>query len=529
MRFGTNNPPSRRYYSVYLFLEVIVHHPFQPSPIPSNAWSRLAFYAILFSAIMLAPMAAGSVSLGTVRVQSTIGEPLKADLSLGQLTDEEMSSIQASLAPLSVYRSAGINPNPILNNIQIGVDASTPSNVLIKFTSSNPINEPSLNMLLEIKWASGKMLRNYTLFLNPATPIIPSPSLESTVTITPVVNESTAVEPKTQYPNPQRLSVSRGDTAVGLAMSNLPASVSLDQMLQAILRNNPHAFEANNINRLRADTILNLPSAEEALTIDPTEARLSIVAQNKEFNRYRRSLAANPQKQISSGNGQISKGRIEAKVQDKTAQQRSTDQLTLSKESAAQVAAAQKAKDEQKQKADLQRNVDDLKALAQSIPGSGTGETAPAPVVVKSDTSNKNDVLQRLLSQTWVTPAAFVLLLVLAALLMARLNRRQVASVSDETAEPVESHTTGEDQNNVATVNGMSFDFSNLNLDLNEAQKPVMASAANSEDLFAQFERAQEFLFMGDRVAAKALAQQVHAQATGLLKTRAELFLAELD
>jgi pilus assembly protein FimV len=81
----------------------------------------------------------------------------------------------------------------------------------------------------------------------------------------------------------------------------------------------------------------------------------------------------------------------------------------------------------------------------------------------------------------------------------------------------------------VATVNGMSFDFSNLNLDLNEAQSPAFEAAADPDALVAKFELAKEFLSLGDRVAAKALAQEVHAQATGLLKTRAELFLAELD
>jgi pilus assembly protein FimV len=118
---------------------------------------RWALTATLLGTIALVPLSAWSLSLGGMRVQSALGEPLRAQLSLGQLTAEELSSINAGFAPAAVYQAAGIVANPILNNVQISVDASVPSNVVVNLTSSSPISEPFLDMLLEIKWLNGQM------------------------------------------------------------------------------------------------------------------------------------------------------------------------------------------------------------------------------------------------------------------------------------------------------------------------------------------------------------------------------------
>jgi FimV-like protein len=77
-------------------------------------------------------------------------------------------------------------------------------------------------------------------------------------------------------------------------------------------------------------------------------------------------------------------------------------------------------------------------------------------------------------------------------------------------------------------ANGLNFNLSDINLDLNPSSASAEADASNSEALFTKFELAKEFLSLGDRVAAKALAEEVQSEATGLLKRRAELFLSEL-
>ena len=581
-------------------------------PAPQRTFSRWALTATLLGTMALTPLSAWSLTLGGMRVQSALGEPLRAQLSLGELTPEELSSVNAGFAPAAVYQAAGITANPILSNVQISIDRSVPSNVVVNLTSTSPMSEPFLDMLLEIKWASGKVVRDYTLLFNPAstaaapvntdqvitaapavtdpsvplpvpaespttavgavvdaanaTPATPTPAAEpaaaqATPEPAPVAAEPAAPPAAQTAPTPapttaaQRLRVVRGDTAAALAKANLPSGVSLDQMLQALLRANPDAFVDNNVNRLKTGVQLTVPTAEEAQSIDPAQARRLVVAQSKDFNAYRRSLASNAPASPVSPAGQEAAGRIETQVQDKAEAAPTPDQLTLSKgsvatgaEAEAQIAAAKKAQDEQAQQADLTRNIDELKALAQAAPGTSTpgapatdstpgptvtpapeAPTAPAAPQAEAETDKPRNAVEELMAQPWTLPAAFGLLAVLMGLVISRMNRRKAPAAASATTPVMENTAANDEQVEATPSTGLNFNLSDINLDLNPSAESANASdAANSEALFTKFELAKEFLSLGDRVAAKALAEEVHADATGLLKRRAELFLSEL-
>jgi pilus assembly protein FimV len=577
---------------------------------------RWALTATLLGTIALAPLSAWSLTLGGMRVQSALGEPLRAQLSLGQLTPEELSSINAGFAPAAVYQAAGITVNPILQTVQLSVDASEPSNVVVNLTSSSPISEPFLDMLLEIKWASGKVVRDYTLLFNPSTAVAPTVSTEPVIATAPAVSDpavalpaATVVEPNTAAgpvvdaapaaptpaaatpaapepapavaaaepaptpapapapepaaqaapvaaeatrTAPQRLRVVRGDTAAALAQANLPSGVSLDQMLQALLAANPSAFVDNNVNRLKSDVQLTVPTAQEAQAIDPAQARRLVIAQSKDFNAYRRGLAANAPTPAVSPAAQVATGNIETQVQDKAASAPVPDQLTLSKGSVAagakaeaQIAAAKQAQDEQAQQADLKRNIDELKALAEATPGTTAQGTAPAdsgsaptvspapeapvPTPEPAQTPPPASAIEQLMAQPWTLPAAFGLLAVLIGLGISRVSRRQRRAPAEAPLANAPSLAANDDSLSPTPANGLNFNLDDINLDLTPANAQANESeGANSEALFTKFELAKEFLSLGDRVAAKALAEEVQADATGLLKRRAELFLADL-
>ena len=579
-------------------------------PSAQRTFSRWALTATVLGSMALMPLSAWSLSLGGMRVQSALGEPLRAQLSLGELTPEELNSVNAGFAPVAVYQAAGITANPILSNVQISIDRSVPSNVVVNLTSTSPMSEPFLDMLLEIKWASGKVVRDYTLLFNPAstaaapvsteqvitaapavtdpsvplpvpaespttavgavvdaanaTPATPTPAAEpiaaqATPEPAPVVAEAAAPAAAqtaaTPAPPPavQRLRVVRGDTAAALAKAHLPADVSLDQMLQAMLRANPSAFVGNNVNRLKAGAELTVPTAEAAQSIDPAQARRLVRAQSKDFKAYRRSLAANAPASAVSPAGQASTGRIETQVQDKAEAAPTPDQLTLSKgavatgaEAEAKIAAAKKAQDEQAQQADLTRNIDELKALAEAAPatttpGAPAAESTAGPTVTPApeaptppatsepEAAKPRNAIEALMAQPWTLPAAFALLAVLMGLVISRLNRRKVSAGASAPTSAMENTAANDEQVEMTPASGLNFNLSDINLDLNPSTEPDHGSdAANSEALFTKFELAKEFLSLGDRVAAKALAEEVYADATGLLKRRAELFLSEL-
>jgi len=602
---------------------------FQPPPsLPSSYRTRQAqrwvATATLLGSMALAPLSAWSLTLGGMRVQSALGEPLRAQLSLGALTPEELDSVNAGFAPAAIYQAAGITANPVLNDVRISIDKSTPSNVVVNLSSNSPMSEPFLDMLLEIKWASGKLVRDYTLLFNPSAaaaapvnteqviPAAPSvtdpnaalpvpvpatgvtaagpvleavPTNNASPTETAQATPAPASEPNAPAPAPaaeqattpasapapapapaaaapaattQNLRVARGDTAAALARANLPAGVSLDQMLQAMLRANPSAFVDGNVNRLKTGATLTLPNAQQAQAIDPAQARQLVIAQSKDFNAYRRSLAANAPSSSASTAGQVASGAIETQVQDKAAAAPAADQLTLSKgsvasgaEAEATIAAAKKAQDEQAQQADLNRNIDELKALSQAAPGTTTGtptaESPAGPTVAPlpeapatteapaAPAQVASTPVERLMAQPWTLPAAFGLLALLMAMVITRMNRRpkpaSTTPVPEAVAVPQDEAIdwAANDQRITDTpATNLQFNLSDINLDLNPANNGAEADASNSEALFTKFELAKEFLSLGDRVAAKALAEEVQSEATGLLKRRAELFLSEL-
>jgi pilus assembly protein FimV len=172
----------------------------------------------------------------------------------------------------------------------------------------------------------------------------------------------------------------------------LPANVSLDQMLVALLRGNPQAFIGNNINRLKAGTVLDLPTEAEAAAVSASEARQSLVAQSKDFNNFRRKLAENAPVLASKSTDRVASGKIEAKVEDKKAAAVTPDKLTLSKgglkaddksaaaakENLEKIAKERQAKDDAARTAELAKNIKDLNKIAGTAPAAAAAATTAA-------------------------------------------------------------------------------------------------------------------------------------------------------
>jgi pilus assembly protein FimV len=168
-----------------------------------------------------------------------------------------------------------------------------------------------------------------------------------------------------------------------LASTYKPLNVSLDQMLVALLRTNPDAFINNNVNRLKAGSLVDLPSEAQASETAPAQATQMIVAQSQDFNAFRRGLASSaPATDVAPATREAS-GKVQANVEDKKTPLVPADKLTLSKgnlpgaASAEQVAKARSAKEAADRAAELAKNLQDLsKIAAASSPAVNT--SAPA-------------------------------------------------------------------------------------------------------------------------------------------------------
>ncbi|HEX8606330.1 MAG TPA: FimV/HubP family polar landmark protein, partial [Pseudoduganella sp.] len=370
---------------------------------PVQKRSRVASFALsaLASAIIGAavPPAAHAAGLGKLTVLSALGQPLRAEIELTAVTPAEATGLAAKLAPAEAFKAANIEFNPALLNLRFDIEQRE-GRRFIRVTSAQPVNEPFVDMLLELSWANGRLVREYTFLLDPAemrnaqAPQVAAPvevdraATQAGAPAAPAAGAQPAAPAATQAGPASRqpagrvesddVRVKRGDTLSGIASEVKPVDVSLDMMLVALYRANPDAFAGNNMNRLKSGKILSVPGADAVRATGRPEARRIVVAHAADFNAYRNRLAGQveaatpaqaPEPQQSAG------GKITAKVEERpNAVNEAQDRLKLSKAGEAAGKAGQGgsedkiAKDQQVADAaarvkELEKNVNDLENL----------------------------------------------------------------------------------------------------------------------------------------------------------------------
>lgn len=251
--------------------------------------------SLIAAAIATLPFGSQAAGLGSINVFSGLGQPLRAEIELNA-TPQEVQTLAARIAPVEAFRQANVSYSPVLTDIRVSVESRGNRSVL-KLSSDRPVNEPFVDLLLELNWASGRLLREYTFLLDPvqlqAPPVVaaPRPAMGSAAP-SATMRPETPVRERVAAPVADRYQVKRGDTLRGIADKHRPQSVNLDQMLIALFRENPAAFDEGNVNRLRAGAILQIPNESAAGAVEPAQARREIVAQAADFEAYRRSLAS---------------------------------------------------------------------------------------------------------------------------------------------------------------------------------------------------------------------------------------------
>lgn len=372
-----------------------------------HRWKFSALAAAAFVSAAMTTTDAAALALGSLTVQSALGENLRAEIAIPQITASEMDSLLSSVASPEVFRAQGMSYSTAARSIQVQLQRNADGTASLRLSSTAPINEPFLDLVLESNWSSGHLVRSYTLLLDPpatqrrATAPIAAPQVtmpasaattgrsytsgESNVTrIRPAASAPVQPAPEAADPSDE-VRVRAGDTAGKIAHQHRRAGASLDQMLVAMLRSNPNAFINGNVNRLRAGTVIQLPSQEQALATPEGEARRIVAAQSRDFNTYRRSLASKaPTAQVQAAD-RSSGGQVQAHVEDASPVATQADKLTLSKGDVKSTAANEEklANEKQSQEqsdrlSELQRNLAELNELAQ--------KPAAAPVAAAVDT-----------------------------------------------------------------------------------------------------------------------------------------------
>ena len=338
-------------------------------------------------AVALAILSGGGVTsaeaagLGRLTVQSALGQPLRAEVEVTSVSPDEAESLKARIASPEAFSRVGLQYKEALSGVRMDVE-NRGGRYFIKVTSSRPINDPFVDLVVELSWASGTFSREYTFLLDPPTqqnanqanrsgnaPVTGAATAAAATgaaasgsnavrTIDPVtgrlVNQERGAQGRSQaasqpteakqQPAAQAkagrdasseggtVTVGQGETLGMIAARVRPASATLDQTIVAIYRTNPTAFIQNNPNLLRQGRTLTIPSEGEIAAIDSTEAGRQLRMAARDFRSYKERMAGTTP-EVATGNGSsTASGAISAKVDDERGGQAgSQDRLELSR------------------------------------------------------------------------------------------------------------------------------------------------------------------------------------------------------
>lgn len=302
-------------------------------------------------ALALCGSQAHALGLGQIQVKSALNQPLVAEIPVLVSSPGEADALRVRLASADAFARIGLDqPGQQVANLSFEVSNDAYGRTVILVTSPESVSDPFLSFLLEVDWGKGKMLREYTVLLDP--PSMVSISGSAPATVAPVIEpeparteplletpppmpeplfEEPAPEPPMAAPPPepapavtagslsaQELDsmsvaapppppppapiaapatsapahvgdvygpVDTGDTLWTIAQNTRPdESVTINQMMLALLRANPEAFIDNNINRLRKGAVLRIPAREETTLLAVADAAAQVREQMQAWN-----------------------------------------------------------------------------------------------------------------------------------------------------------------------------------------------------------------------------------------------------
>lgn len=250
---------------------------------------------VLVSAMLLAPAVALPLGLGEIRLGSALNEPLSAEIDLVAATPEELGALQAQLASRELFQRYGLDRPAYLDSLEFRVGRGQDGRSVLLVRSRDAIGEPFVSFLIDVSWPRGRLLREYTVLLDPpvfapqgdqiAPAAIVAPRAETAAAQTSAQpaaepdGTTTAAERGPAVEGPSAYRVESGDTLYEIAGSLAAGDRSTTQrMMIGLFRANPAAFKGN-INMLRAGAILRVPTADELSAIGAGEASTEVSRQ----------------------------------------------------------------------------------------------------------------------------------------------------------------------------------------------------------------------------------------------------------
>ncbi|TDR22496.1 FimV/HubP family polar landmark protein [Marinicella litoralis] len=267
-----------------------------------------------------------SLGMGNIQVYSALDEQLRSTIELMTNPDEDLQNLTVKLASNADYKKVGLDRSFVPINILVNLDEDNPN--IVNVTSNGPVSEPIISLLLDVNWNNGRILREFTILLDPPVYDVPTTNVQVNNVVVEqiqaideaspqaeVVTEATDVEPATQttftnedvaqYERPDPVVepvaepiaettvayqqtnddvyVNAGDTLWSIANRNKLGGLSTNQMMMAIYNNNSGSFIDNNINKLIKGSQLKMPSLDQAEAISYAEALAQVESHHQSW------------------------------------------------------------------------------------------------------------------------------------------------------------------------------------------------------------------------------------------------------
>ncbi|PTQ80712.1 putative membrane protein [Nitrosospira multiformis] len=261
--------------------------------------------------------ASHAAGLGRLTVNSVQGQPFQAEIDLVTVTTEEKSSLNAHLASHDVFRKVNVDYSPLLSTFRTTIEIHPDGQPYIRIVSPQPVDEPFLNILIELNWASGRLLREYTALLplaetgalsrenesaQPPSHCYPADGkTDPAIAHDSVSSGQARLLPGATASNPSYRTygpVKPGDTLSGIAKNiALPPEASFNQALVALFHANREAFTDNNMHQLKAGFVLRIPDSSEINMITIGEANQEVRMHTAEWHRKQSSKTEEREKE----------------------------------------------------------------------------------------------------------------------------------------------------------------------------------------------------------------------------------------
>jgi pilus assembly protein FimV len=263
--------------------------------------------------LCLLPTAALALGLGDIRLNSGLNAPLDAEVELIEATPEELATLKAQLASRETFARYGLEWPAFLANVSVQQARRADGRTVLRLKSADVVTEPFLTLLVEVNWARGRLMREYTVLLDPPV-FAPDASAATAPPVAAAVTGADAQSGAIERPRPAPApvdqppaadaatepepapplasgdyEVQRGDTLSAIA-SRLTAGAEDDtrRLMVGLFQTNPDAFTGN-MNQLRAGAVLRVPDEATLAAIPVAEARAEV---RRQYAAWRGSAAA---------------------------------------------------------------------------------------------------------------------------------------------------------------------------------------------------------------------------------------------